>query len=182
MHPHIQTEIVLRATKGDRKARGELYDLFHLRIEIFCRRLMQSREDAEDVVQVAFDKAFESLTSLRDPGQFGSWLFTIARNEAYGRLRSVKSHETISLDTDVWETVTPFDLCVADETRNAVGVAMEMLKVEYKEVLLLRHFEALSYAEIAGITGDSISAVESRLFKARKALAGLLKQYGPEEI
>jgi len=74
------------------------------------------------------------------------------------------------LDT-VWNSETPDSILANHELRDAVRDALQCLKVEYREVLVLREYEGLSYAEIAEITETSISSVKSRIFKARKALA-----------
>ena len=80
----------------------------------------------------------------------------------------------------VWETDTPFDHTVRLDTTSLVESMMAQLKVEYREVIVLRHLEHCSYAEIAAITGCTTSSVESRLFKARKALLQKLKPYMEE--
>jgi RNA polymerase sigma-70 factor (ECF subfamily) len=72
---------------------------------------------------------------------------------------------------------SPHVQMVQQETSELVQQLLNQLKVEYREVLILRHYDKLSYAEIAAITGDSVGSVESRIFKARKVLAKKLKPY-----
>jgi RNA polymerase sigma-70 factor (ECF subfamily) len=161
--------IIRRVTSGEADAFGKLYTKYHGRLLGYCYRLLQDAEAARDVVQTAFTKAMESLSSLERPESFYSWIFTIARNESYTILRTRRGTEA-GLSDEVWDTDTPHDQMVQKETSEQVGEALNRLKPEYREVLVLRHFERLSYGEIAAITGDTVSSVESRLFKARKAL------------
>jgi RNA polymerase sigma-70 factor (ECF subfamily) len=77
----------------------------------------------------------------------------------------------------VWIEETPLTFAQENETKAIVRTCIDALKVEYREVLLLREYEGQSYEEIAAITGNTESSVKSRLFKARKALAEKLKPY-----
>lgn len=173
-------ELVGRCCKGDKAAFSALYEKYRRRVFAFCYSLTDSRETAEDVVQTTFLKAYQSLATLDDHRLFYYWLFTIARNEVYAHLRRRQgSGVATSLDDaeDVWDGESPHEQLVNEETHALVERGLALLKAEYREALILRQYESLSYAEIAAITGDSISAVESRLFKARKALSRLLAPY-----
>jgi len=165
---------------GNQKACTDLHDKYRRRLLAYCYRLLQDRVVAEDVVQVSFQKAFESLGSLDNPDLFFYWLFSIARNEVYGHIRKVRRNGTphsIEEEEDIWTEETPHEQLVRKETTEIVELFLNQLKVEYREVLVLRQYDKLSYAEIAAITGDTVSSVESRLFKARKALAKKLAPY-----
>jgi RNA polymerase sigma-70 factor, ECF subfamily len=170
--------LIERTLGGEREVFGQLYDRYRRRLEGYCYRLLQDRAKAEEAVQTVFVRAFESLGSLANPELFYSWLFTIARNEVYGTLRAARSNGTDELTDEVWDPETPHDTMVRNETSSMVAACIRRLKVEYREVLMLRHFEGFSYTEIASITGSTISSVESRLFKARKALMIQLQLYG----
>ncbi len=169
MEPIEDDKMVQRAAAGDRSAFGILYTKYYRRLFSYCRSLVQDPEAASDVVQTAFTKAWESLPSLERPGSFYFWIFTIARNESYNVLRSRRNGFTELLE-DVWDPETPHEHLVRQETSHQVDEGLNHLKPEYREVLILRHVEKLSYVDIAAITGDTVSSVESRLFKARKAL------------
>jgi RNA polymerase sigma-70 factor (ECF subfamily) len=171
---HTDIEIVMRVNAGETAAFGELYRKYHARLLGYCARLLKDREKAEEVVQAAFVKALESLGSLERPELFSSWLFTIARNGVYGHFRAARQDGAAD---DVWDTDTPYERAVAGETSALVEQGLGRLKPEYREVLVLRHFERMSYREIAAVTGTTVSSVESRLFKARKALLKYLEPY-----
>jgi RNA polymerase sigma-70 factor (ECF subfamily) len=177
VHDHTDTEIVDRVRAGETAAFGELYDRYWGRLFGYCLRLLEDREKAKEVVQAAFVKALESIGSLERPELFSSWLFTIARNGVYGNFRAARKDGAADAGDDVSDTDTPHDRVVARETSALVEEGLGRLKPEYREVLVLRHFERLSYAEIAAITGATVTSVESRLFKARKALLKYLEPY-----
>jgi RNA polymerase sigma-70 factor (ECF subfamily) len=119
---------------------------------------------------------YHNAGTLSDTSVFRSWLFTIARNEVFKMLRKHHRNGTVDAET-VWTDETPLTFTQANETKAIVTTCIESLKVEYKEVLLLREFEQYSYEKIAAITGSTESSVKSRLFKARKALAEKLRPY-----
>jgi RNA polymerase sigma-70 factor (ECF subfamily) len=178
-HPD-DAELVGRSCQGDRAAFTELYEKYRRRLFAYCYRLTMRRETAEDAVQSAFLKAYQSLATLDDHRLFYYWLFSIARNEVLGQLRAERgTAASTSVDEvdEAWDGESPHEKLVHEETLALVERLLGRLKREYREVLILRQYESLSYAEIAAITGDSISAVESRLFKARKALARQLAPY-----
>ena len=173
-------ELLVEVRAGNPRAFTALHDKYRRRLLAYCYRLLQDGTMAEDIVQVSFQKAYESLSTLDKPELFFYWLFSIARNEVYGHIRKTRRNGTvhsIEENENLWTEETPHDELVRKETTEIVEVLLNQLKVEYREVLVLRQYDKLSYAEIAAITGDTVSSVESRLFKARKALAKKLAPY-----
>jgi RNA polymerase sigma-70 factor (ECF subfamily) len=173
-------ELVRRSQKGDKAAFSQLYQKYQRRVFSFCYRLTGCGETAQDVVQTTFLKAYQSLTTLDEPRLFYYWLFSIARNESLGHLRQKRGGGvSVSLEEagQIWDGESPEVTLEREELQALVERLLGRLKAEYREVLILRQYESLSYAEIAAITDDSISAVESRLFKARRTLAKYLAPY-----
>ena len=173
-------ELLDRVRSGDSRAFTEIHDKYRRRLLAYCYRLLQDRTVAEDIVQISFQKAYESLSTLDKPELFLYWLFSIARNEAYGHIRKTRRNGTphsLEEEDDLWIEETPHEQLVKKEATEIVELFLNQLKIEYREVLILRQYDKLSYAEIAAITGDTVSSVESRLFKARKALAKKLAPY-----
>lgn len=169
-------QLVEQLRRGDRGAFEELYHRYKRHVFRFCVKLTGDRSLAEDAAHDTFLKMYQGITSLADPMLFRSWLFTIARNEVFHIIR--KRHSNGALDCDsVWSGGTPLTLAQENETKAIMKKCIDSLKVEYREVILLREYEGQSYEEIAAITGKSESSVKSRLFKARKALAEKLKPY-----
>jgi len=180
MHSESDRELLNQIHAGSEQAFTALYRKYRSRLLAYCYRLLQDRSAAEDVVQVSFQKAFESLSTLDNPDLFLYWLFSIARNEVYAHIRRTRKNglmHSIEEDDNIWIEETPHEQFVRKETKEIVELFLNQLKVEYREVLILRQYDMLSYAEIAVITGDTVSSVESRLFKARKALAKKLAPY-----
>jgi RNA polymerase sigma-70 factor (ECF subfamily) len=174
-------EIVVRQVRaGDSNAFGELYEKYKGNVYAYCYRLLQNQSSAEDALQNTFMKAFQSISTLDDATAFKYWLFMIARNEVYTVLRKVRSNGQVkSLDDsdDIWDEQTPFSKAVQTDTVDIIQELLGQLKTEYREVLILREYEQLTYVEIAALTGDTVSSVKSRIFKARKALTKKLKPY-----
>lgn len=142
-----------------------------------ARWLTHSSQDGEDVVQEAYLRAFRFFDSFH--GEKGrAWLLTIVRNTAMSWLEEGRaSSATREFDEDRHGEVTvdgPEAQVVRQESRDAVNVALKKLSVEFREVLVLREMEDLSYREISQIAGIPVGTVMSRLSRARKEFAGLL--------
>jgi RNA polymerase sigma-70 factor (ECF subfamily) len=174
----VQTdsELIQLLRQGDRQAFADVYERHKSAIYRYCCRMLIDSDAAEDATHDTFLKMYENMGQLHHAESFVSWLFHIARNEVLMYIRRNKRNGTHS-DETVWDETTPHELMVSTETTEIVRRMLQNLKSEYREVLLLREYEQLSYAEIAAITGDSESSVKSRLCKARKALTKRLKEY-----
>ena len=160
---------------GDRKALGQLYDRYHQHLLRYCVRLLRDEQRAEDAVQNVFLKLQTGQQNIRNGQSMQSWLFTVAHNEALSDINKKKS--VTADDSIVWEGDSPEDELLAKERKELIEIVLQRLHAPYREVIILREYERLSYEEIAGITGTTISSVKSRLFKARKALIEKLKPY-----
>jgi RNA polymerase sigma-70 factor, ECF subfamily len=160
---------------GDESAFSQLYDRYKRGLFAFARRMLGDKEAAADLVQTAFLHALERRRQLVRPERFRSWLFAIARNLCLSDLR----HRPTPLDDFVEELPDPgggpdTDLEWEDDIR-LVRQALRRMAPDHREVLILREYQDLSYDEIAEVTGSTVSAVKSRLFKARRELHALLK-------
>lgn len=175
-------ELIRKALEGNQRAYSALYERYSSRLYSYCRRLLNDHVLAEEAVQQTFIKAFRSLESLDDPKAFYHWLFTTARNEVYGTIRKQKRNGQVELISDdtVWLEDPSHAAVVASELHELIDDALHKLKHEYKEVLVLRHDQGLSYAEISAITGDSVSSIESRLTRGRHAMKNYLKPFVEE--
>ncbi len=190
--PHIQVpvdpesnpemELVRRAQQGDTAAFGELVSKYERRVYRMARQITQSDEDAEDVLQDSFLKAFEHLGSFQGQSKFYTWLTRIAVNESLMKLRKRKTDRTVSLDENieteeddivreiaVWDD-TPELKYSQTEMRQILDSAIQSLKPIFRTVFILRDVEELSTEETAEALGLSIAAVKSRLLRARLQL------------
>ena len=173
---NIEVDLIIRLRAGDRKALATLYERHKAGLYRYCLRLLKDDADAEDAVHATFLNVLQGAESLDRVGAFQAWLYRIARNEALMILRRARRASGGDLDQLVDEE-TPLKLLIARNREEAVQRALEELRVEYREVLVLREFEGLSYAEIAQVTDMTVDSVRSRIFKARKALSGRLETW-----
>ncbi len=180
MEPSFDERLVIQLKAGDPEAFGELYFRYRPRLYRFALKLLRDTNQAEDVVQETFLKARNAFQGLNQSSSLLSWLLAITRNEAYGCLRRFRGNGQVN-DDNVWDSETPLDEMVGKETVEVVQNMVAQLKPGYREVILLREYEQMSYAEIARVIGDTESAVKARLFKARKALVKKLKPYFGEQ-
>lgn len=128
---------------------------------------------AEDVVQEAFLKAYGALKTLREPEQFRLWFSGIVRRQAIDTLRRRKRHganELQLMESAASVANEPDERFLREERRRKVVEAMAGLSRDDRLVIVLKHLEGLSYREISEVTNASLSAVESRLFRARRTL------------
>jgi RNA polymerase sigma-70 factor (ECF subfamily) len=136
-------------------------------------RMVGSREDAQDIVQSAFVKAWEKLASFDPHYRFFSWIYRIVVNESLNsRTRRVP---TRSLDPDLPAPGGPEQAAQLSEREACLQSALLRLSTDDRNVLILRHFADLSYAEIAEALGLSDKTVKSRLHEARQRLGRMLE-------
>lgn len=150
-----------------------------------ARWLTRSSGDADDVVQEAYLRAFSFFDSFRG-GDGRAWLFSIVRNTCYTWLRKNRTHDLMTeFDEALHSGTEPAASPEAIQLRRAdsemVKEALEKLPAEFREVLVLREMEGLSYKEIAEISGIAIGTVMSRLARARKRLHDLLSTPANQE-
>ncbi|UCE27703.1 MAG: sigma-70 family RNA polymerase sigma factor [Candidatus Coatesbacteria bacterium] len=177
--------VVARAKRGDEDAYAWLLDRYNAAIYTYCRRLVRG-EDARDLAQETFVKAFLSIGTFDETKRFAPWLYRIAHNLVIDYLRKKRAPTyslTIEDDGEAREfefadrTLAPEELVSRKEIREAFNAALESLETEYKEVLVLRHVEGFSYDEIAGILGLPLGTVKVRIHRGRQRLKQKLRPY-----
>ena len=184
-----EVRIVQKVLKGDTNAFEALVTEYEKNVYSITLRMTGDSEDAADMTQEAFIKAFNSLQSFRGDSKFSVWLYRIATNVCLDFLRSKSRKPTVSLsvEDDDGEDV---QLDVADEsqspevllergiTRDSVRRGLDSLPPEYRQILLLREIQGLSYEEIAQALDLEVGTVKSRIFRARKKLCAFLIKDG----
>jgi RNA polymerase sigma-70 factor (ECF subfamily) len=145
----------------------------------YARWLTRNEADAEDVVQDAYVRALRFFSSLRGDNA-RAWLLTIVRHTWYGRFSPRGgAHEMRAFDETSHEcraeNLDPEALLTQKQTVDEVRAALEQLPAEFREVVVLRELEGLSYKEIAAVTGVPIGTVMSRLARGRQRLLTILK-------
>jgi len=148
-----------------------------------ARWLMRQDQDAEDVVQEAFMRAWRSFAGFH--GTDGRpWLLAIVRNTCYTALDRMRSNAVQPLDeaqTRQSQTAAPDDPLMRSEQAASIAHALEKLTPEFREVLVLREFEELSYKQIAAVIHAPMGTVMSRLARAREQLATILGDQSTKE-
>ena len=180
-----EAQIVRRVLQGDVNAFEKLVTEYEKAVYAIALRMTGNAEDAADMTQETFIKAYNSLQSFRGDSKFSVWLYRIASNVCLDFLRSRSRKPTVSLSVEDDEGEET-ELDIADEsqspelllerglTRDAVRRGLEALPPDYRQILLLREIQGLSYEEIADTLSIEVGTVKSRIFRARKRLCGFL--------
>jgi RNA polymerase sigma-70 factor (ECF subfamily) len=174
--------LVAQSREGDAEAYGQLVRRYQSKIFRLAQHITQNREDAEDVLQQTFLKAYEHLDQFQGNSKFYTWIVRIAVNQALMKLRRRKNDKSVSMDDaiDTGEDTIVREIAAWDEnpeerlSREEVGgildSAVESLDAPYRSVFVLRDIEELSTEETAEALGLSVPAVKSRLLRARLQL------------
>lgn len=146
-----------------------------------ARWLTGNPDDAEDVVQDAYVRALGAASRFRG-GDQRAWLLSIVRNGCYSSHRRQRVRQATDFDETVHgedtTTPSPEQRAIDRETSRRVRIAVERLTTEFREVIVLREFEGLSYKEIADVVGAPLGTVMSRLSRARTQLQATLAKDG----
>jgi len=184
-----EAAIVAQARLGDAKAFSELLRRYEGKIFRLALHITQNREDAEDVLQEAFLKAYEHLNQFQGQSKFYTWIVRIAVNQALMKLRKRKSDRSVSLDEtiDTGEDTVAREIAAWDENpeqqysreeiNEILSSAIDGLAPIYRAVFVLRDVDDLSTEETAEALELSVPAVKSRLLRARLQLRDKLTRY-----
>jgi RNA polymerase sigma-70 factor (ECF subfamily) len=184
-----ESALVAMARRGDGAAFTQLVNRYERRIFRLAKHITQNEEDAEDVLQETFLKAYEHVGEFQEQSKFYTWLVRIAVNEALMKLRKRKTGKIFSLDETVdtgEETVTreiavwddnPEQRYSQEELRAILKQAIDSLPPLFRTVFILRDVDELSTEETAGALGISVPAVKSRLLRARLQLRDKLTRF-----
>lgn len=173
------SDLVQRTLCGDWSAYDQLVKRYQRQIYNFAYRMMGNAEDAQDISQETFLRAFQSLHSFRKDASFLTWLFKIASNLCIDLLRSRKSKGTLSLDSELEEgrepaaearTSDPESVAMRNATQEVVQHAINALPARYRAVVILRHLQGMSVDEIAQTLDIPAGTVKTHLFRAREML------------
>jgi RNA polymerase sigma-70 factor (ECF subfamily) len=181
--------LVAQAREGDARSFSELVRRYENKIFRLAQHVTQNREDAEDVLQETFMKAYEHLDQFQGNSKFYTWIVRIAVNQALMKLRRRKTDRSVSLDEtiDTGDDTVVREIAGWDEDPEArygreelgqiLNTAVESLEPPYRSVFVLRDVDELSTEETAEVLGLSVPAVKSRLLRARLQLREKLTRY-----
>src|SRR6184192_4777186 len=180
-------ELVTSALAGREACFEELVRRYQRPIAAYVYRMVGDYDAALDLTQEVFIKVYNSLTRYRSEFKFSTWIYKIAHNAAIDYLRRHTVREqalTGSIDGDRREIsiesrrLTPEQESERRERRSEIESVVQSLPIAYRELIVLRHSQDLSYDEIAEVTGLPLGTVKNRLFRAREAMRDLLVQRG----
>jgi RNA polymerase sigma-70 factor (ECF subfamily) len=177
---------VTRALTGEERAYAELLSRYRARVYGLALRMVQNADDASDIAQEAFVRAFQSLSTFDRSKSFGAWIARITANLCIDHYRR-RRLALVSLDAPVdsargerareFPDKTPIadELLSLDESKRRMDVLLDALPPRYRMVVLLRYKEDLAYEEIAGTLGIPLGTVKARLHRAHQLLKRKLK-------
>ena len=177
------TDLIRRAARGSVEAYNLLVSRWEKRVYNYLLRITGNREDALDLTQDVFLKAYQNLGKLDNPERFAPWLYRIALNVARDAGRRQRREPTVT------ELAEPIDGHAADdpvcrkEFVQVLAEALDELPEPLRQVLVLRHYEDLNFEQIARLTGTPASTLKSRFAAALNRLRTRLQErgWGPEE-
>lgn len=177
----LDQELVQKVQQGDKSAFDHLVRKYQSKIISLVNRYVKDSNEAQDVAQEAFIKAYRALGNFRGDSAFYTWLYRIAINTAKNYLVSrARRHSESQVDVTEAEQVynapqlkgleTPDQDLQNDEIIKAISSVMEKLPEEMRNAIMLREFEGMSYEEIAQAMECPVGTVRSRIFRAREAI------------
>ena len=184
---HDDSYYIARVLQGNTNAFSFLVEKYKRMAYTLALNLVQVPEDAEDIAQDAFVKAFQALDNFRGESKFSTWLYKIIYNVSIARLRK-KEFKTFQIDD---EQNSNFDVCETDnfltrltieEQNTIVRSAIDQLLAEEKVLITLYYMNESTIKDITHITGDTESNTKIKLFRARKKLWEMLKYHFSDKI
>jgi RNA polymerase sigma-70 factor (ECF subfamily) len=184
-----ESGLVNAARTGEVEAFGELVKRYDRQVFRVVRHMTESPQEAEDVVQEAFVKAFCNITSFEGRASFSTWLIRIAVNEALGRIRHRQKFPLAPLEFTAFNadqayelqiaspSATPEEICSERELRKALARAVHRLRPRLRAVFVLRDVQGMSAQETAEVLRITVGTVKARLFRARLRVRQALAPY-----
>jgi RNA polymerase sigma-70 factor (ECF subfamily) len=177
MDEALETDLIHRAQQGDARAFGALAMRYEKVLFNLALRMVRNREDARDLTQTVFLKAYRGIGRFDTNRRLFSWLYRIMLNESLNHLGSRRTQEPLDEDFES-PGGSPEDTYEVKRLDAIVQSGLMELNTEHRQVIVLRHFMQLSYEEIASVLEIPAKTVKSRLFGARHQLAPILRRLG----
>ncbi len=167
-------DLILRARRGDAdsaEAFGELVTRYQMGVFNVCYRILHERGEAEDLAQESFMRAYDRIHTFDIEREFGPWIRRVAANLCLNHLESQKVTAELDDERDADHAQLPEAAQEVRERSEQIRAALASLPANYRVVVELRHYQEMSYDEIAAELKIPLSDVKSHLFRARKILA-----------
>ena len=169
--------LVDRCRNGDRQALEALVGTYQKPVYNAAYRILGNPDDAADVTQAAFLKAFENLDGYDPKYKFFSWIYRIAVNESINQLKRIRKQQPLD-EGEAADDPGPDDEVEAGNLSREIQDGLMALNVEYRSVIVLRHFSDCSYRQISEILQIPEKTVKSRLYSARQLMKDQLLANG----
>ena len=185
-----ERDLIHSARQGDVEAFRELFDTHRQRIFAIAFRYAKNKQDAEDILQDTFIKAFQSLDKFRleESNSFISWLYRISINSSIDHLRKNKKMHDKYFDSDHIDRISsnddahnPEHTIRMQDVRDKLGAVLSTLTARQRMIFILRHYQQLTTEEIAEYMNCSQGSVKKQLFRAISAVKGHFKSLIPEK-
>jgi RNA polymerase sigma-70 factor (ECF subfamily) len=185
----VDSALVKRVQNGDKKAFDMLVHKYQQKVINLVYRYVHSREEAQDIAQDTFIKAYRAIANFRGDSAFYTWLYRIAINTAKNYLSSLQ-RKAPCLDVDITDIMSldqsaslrddasPEYLLQRDDTMQAILQAIEALPEDFRSAITLREMEGLNYEDIAEVLDCPVGTVRSRIFRARETINQHLQELG----
>jgi len=164
-------DLILQARRGDAAAFGELVTRYQTSVFNVCYRMLHERGEAEDLAQESFMRAYDRIQTFDIEREFSPWIRRVAANLCLNHLKSQKITAELDDERDADPAQLPEAVQEVHERSEQIRHALSSLPANYRIVVELRHYQELSYEEIAAELNIPLSDVKSHLFRARKILA-----------
>lgn len=172
-----EEELVARSLEGDTKAYGKLIDAHQRVLFNLALRMVNDLEDAKDLTQIVFIKAYEGLATFERGRKFFSWIYRIMVNESLNLIARRRPAEPLDEEMEALE-LGPDRIAESNEVTGIIQEALTELSPDYRQVIVLRHFAQLSHQEMSELLEVPEKTVKSRLFTARRILGEILTKRG----
>jgi RNA polymerase sigma-70 factor (ECF subfamily) len=176
--PNADASLVRQCLAGDSRAFDALVRKYQKPLYHLALRMTRDRDDAMDIVQGVFVKVYQKLDSYDDRHEFFSWIYRITINESINFTNRAKRSEEYQSGESVVLAPTQETTRSAEALSQEIAGAIDMLKPDYRMVILLKHYHDMSYQEMADALGVPEKTVKSRLFTARQQLKEILGARG----
>ncbi|NLV75097.1 MAG: sigma-70 family RNA polymerase sigma factor [Chloroflexi bacterium] len=181
MSAELERQWIESAAAGDEEAFAKLVEAYQMPVYNLAYRMLGNPLEAEDAAQETFIRAFTRFNTYKPGLKFSSWILSIASHHCIDRLRRRRG-VVLSMEDIMGQRWIPDDhpypeeMALKREERALIAETLEMLPTPYRLVIVLRYWHDASYEEIAEITKDSVSAIKSRLHRARDMIATHLQK------
>ncbi|MFC6335202.1 RNA polymerase sigma factor SigW [Paenibacillus septentrionalis] len=177
----LESQLVKLALKGDQAAFAELVELYQEKLYHMAYRMLNNRQEAEDVVQDTFMRVYNNLERYDDTMKFSTWIYRIATNLCIDRLRKRKPIYSLDAESSEYEGLDGYSMIPSDnrtpeselllsETQRIIHQAIDTLPPKYKTVMILRYIHELSLQEVGDILDMPVTTIKTRVHRGREFL------------